>query len=509
MVATIYRPLSLAQSGHSYNDSSNYIAAVQAKDANGVTSAVTPITIRIVESATQPIHILTSNTPQYLYVNQVIPVSSYYVTSDLAATWSATGLPTGVTLSASIGNQVYLTGTPTVVGQAATVVITATSVVYGTTASTTFSLTIRTQAVSILVYTNGQWNPATTATATIGSQYRGVNNNAIIAVNYIGFQPGATNLPLLQNDSSKAFLGSPTGANSLLNGQPTTTVTGATADGFTLTYDYIPNPLDASGTIDTLTFNSVAYTNSLRVSEVPSQLVATTLPITQNISEYTVNATLPLPVQVAGGAAPYSTVVTSVSDARFQTVNALGEIVSGTTPCTGLQITVAGFTAGSNYSCLVAMTVTDSSGQSVSVSGTVSVNITVETTITVDFQNLAWAISLSSPTQSGSEIINQTMSVPVVGHAPYQFYVDSVAIPITCTAIQKSPSNRVLSYNLTNASISVPDVSSTLSSNGTFSVASTTSVVPNTYVIPVTLRVVDSKGITASSNQTVTVTISS
>jgi len=152
--------------------------------------------------------------------------------------------------------------------------------------------------------------------------------------------------------------------------------------------------------------------------------------------------------------------------------------------------------------------VSDSSNQTVSVSGTVTVFITLETSITVDFYDLTWAISLSAPVQSGSVVLNESMSVPIVGHSPYQFYVDSVTIPVTCTAIKASPSDRVLAFNLTSASISVPDVSSTLTSNGTFPVASTTSVVPNTYVIPVTLRVVDSKGITSTSNRTVNVTIS-
>jgi len=487
---------------------SNYIAAIQATDANGTQSKIVQITVRIVESATQPIHILSSNPPQYLYVNQAIPVNSYSVTSDLIATWTATGLPTGMSLSTTIGNQVYLIGTPTTAGQVATVTITATSVVFGTTTSTSFILTTRPQAVAILTLVGGNWQAATSTTATIGSEYRGVSNSALIQVQYTGFQPGAANLPLLQNDSSKAFLGSPTGANSSFNGQPTTSVTGVTFDGFFMTYDYIPNSLDASGTLDTLTFNNVAYPNSLVIKEVPSQLVATALPTTQNISEYTVEANLSLPVQISGGAAPYSIKVSSVSDSRFQPVDANGDVVSGTTPCTGLQISVSQFTAGSSYSCLVSMMVSDSSNQTVSVSGTVTVFITLETSITVDFYDLTWAISLSAPVQSGSVVLNESMSVPIVGHSPYQFYVDSVTIPVTCTAIKASPSDRVLAFNLTSASISVPDVSSTLTSNGTFPVASTTSVVPNTYVIPVTLRVVDSKGITSTSNRTVNVTIS-
>jgi hypothetical protein len=107
------------------------------------------------------------------------------------------------------------------------------------------------------------------------------------------------------------------------------------------------------------------------------------------------------------------------------------------------------------------------------------------------------------------------MSVPNLGHAPYSYYVDSVTIPSGLgTFVQASPSNRVLAFNLNETSTpnSVAEVNQTLAANGTFSVTATnlaSAPAQGSYNITVALRVVDSKGITASSTKIVTVVIGS
>jgi len=454
----------------------SYTVLVVVTDKNSVQSAATPITVKVAQSTTQPTHILDNNIPAYVYVNRLIPVNSYYVDADLISNWTATGLPAGVTLSSAPGTRVYLQGTPTGVVSSTPITITATSVTFGTQASVVVNLAVRAQAAVIIA-------PAHVgATATIGTQYRVVNNNSIISAQYTGFQPGDTGLPLLQNTLGTATLGNPT---LTIGGQPTTGNSSVTPDGFTMSYDYFPT---GAGT-DTLSFNNVSFPDSLTLSEVFSALKAngTTVPV--SVSEYIVTQTLSLPLTVSGGDAPYTYNISGVSDSRFVAIN------NGTSTA-ALQITVAQFAANTTpYNCNVTVVVTDSAANSTTVTGQLQVTVVAQSYISVAFSPYTWAISLSSAVVA-SKTPNSLMSSPQLFHAPANYYVDSVTVPSGLASfITVSPTNRVLAYNLTGSPSNVPDVNQSLTPIGGFTVPISTPPSIGTYTIAVALRVVDNLGI--------------
>ena len=477
---------------------SHYDVILIATDKNGVQSASVDIPVKIVQSTTQAIHILSNTIPAYVYVNRALPANTYYVESDLVANWTATGLPAGITLSSAPGNRVYLQGTPTQTSSGSNITFTATSATFGTTANVTVSLVIKAQAAVITAPSHFG------ATAVIGTQYRVVNNNAIITAQYTGFQPGDASLPLLQNTLGSAQIGAP---GLSIGGQPTTGNSNVTADGFTMAYDYLPTGPGS----DTLTFNNVAFPDSLVITEVYPSLSAAGSTVPYSVSEYTVTQTMAAPVTISGGAPPYSINITGVSDSRFTTVN------NGTANAK-LQITISQFAASTTpYNCNVSMTISDSASNTINVTGQLQVTIVAQTFITVAFSDYTWNISASSPPepQLGSIVMNSLMSTPQLGHAPYSYYVDSVTLPGGLgTFVQNSPSKRVLAFNLneTNTTASVADVNQTLTPSGTYNVTATnlaSAPTVGTYAIAVALRVVDSKGIIATSTQHVNVVISS
>lgn len=464
-----------------------FTVSVIATDKNGVTSVATPITVKIAQSTTQPVHILDNNIPAYVYVNRQIPTNAYFADADLISNWTATGLPAGVTLSSTPGTRVYLQGTPTGVVASTPVTITATSVTYGTSASVIVNLAVRAQNAVILT-------PAHIgATAVIGTQYRVVNNNALISVQYTGFQPGDASLPLLENTLGSATLGTPT---LVVGGQPTTGNSSVTPDGFVMSYDYFPT---GAGT-DTLTFqDDITFPDSLTITEQFSALVVTGTTVPFSVSEYTVTQTLSLPVSISGGDSPYSINITGVSDSRFVPIN------NGTSTA-ALQITVAQFGASTTpYNCNVTMTVTDAASNSASATGQLQITVQAQNYISVAFSDYVWNISLSSPAepQVGHITLNSLMSTPQLGHAPFTYAVTSVTIPGGLGSfIQKSPTNRVLAFNLneTSTTNSVQDVNGSLTPTGGFNVTptnlATATALIGTYSITVALEVTDSQGIT-------------
>jgi hypothetical protein len=443
--------------------------------------------VKIVKSATQAIHILTNTLPSYLYVNRAVPANTYYVESDLVANWTATGLPAGITLSAAPGNRVYLQGTPTATSSGSNVTITATSATFGTTASITVNLVIKAQNAVISAPSHFG------ATAVIGTQYRVVNNNAIVQATFTGFQPGDASLPLLQNSLGSATLGSYSSG--------TAAPSNITADGFVMSYDYLPTGPGS----DTLSFNNIAFPDQVNITEVYPALVANGTTVPYSVSEYTVTQTMAAPLTISGGNPPYSISITGVSDPRFVPIN-------NNTANAALSVTVSQFAASSvPYNCNVSMTVTDSASNSVSATGQLQMTVVAQNFITVAFSNYTWNISLSGAAGTvGSIVMNSLMSTPQLGHPPYTYDVTSVTIPGGLgNFIQNSPTKRVLAFNETLSASSVADVNNTLTPSGFYNVTVGTPPTVGTYNIAVTLKVTDSKGITLSSNQTVVVNISS
>jgi hypothetical protein len=161
------------------------------------------------------------------------------------------------------------------------------------------------------------------------------------------------------------------------------------------------------------------------------------------------------------------------------------------------------------------MLIVDSSGNSTTATGTIQVTVRQETFIQVTFSNATW----NAPVSTGSPftislIPNVAQSVPALGHAPYQYYVDSVTIPAGLTGFVKvSPTNRVLAINCnaTAASASIYDVNSSLVDSGSFlvpAVAPGAAPAAGSYTILATLRVVDSEALVSSQVVTITLTIS-
>ena len=455
----------------------SYEVFLSATDINSVTSAIVAIPIDLTETPTEPISIVATNMPTNIFVGRAIPANTYYVEADLLANFTATSLPPGLSLQATAGTRAYLSGTPTQTGTF-NVTFTATSAVYKTTATSTAQIVLLAQSAVFL-------NPPTTA--VIGTDYRVANNNAIVFIQYTGYQPTDTNLPL--PTSAHGTIGAP---GIQVGGLPTTGVQNLTSSGFVMAFDYEGNAIGN----DTLTIGTLTAI----VAVTYSPLVATAKTVAATVSEYSTTATFNAPVTVSGGLAPYNVTFSGFSDPRFS--------ASGS----NISIIVDQFTAGTTTNCSVSMLVTDDSGQSTTVVGVVQVTIKQETYITVNFANATWNVNVSNDSPFTSFVIpNETQSTAVLGHAPFQYYVDSVTIPGGLGSfVQVSPSKRVLAIQFNNASTSatVADVNSALANNGNFVVAAVGSgAAPATgsYNITLALRVVDSEGL--SSSQTVTLTL--
>jgi hypothetical protein len=487
----------------------DYTVVVAATDSTGVSSPSASIPVRIVQSTAQLTYVINNNIPTYWYVDSPLPENTYYMDSNQVSSWSASGLPTGVSLRSTIGTRVYLTGTPTVVSQSNLFTITATSIVYGTSgSSTSTNFEINAQSAVVVV-------TPTAFTPIVGNTYRAINGSSFLSVVYTGYQPNSPNLPILTNSLVGAVLGSPSTTS---GGQPTTENVNVTFDGFTMLFDYTTTT--AGTDVITLSQSGIPMT-SVNLTDMYSALLAIPQNIVQSVSEYTASAILPLPVTLSGGAAPYSIIIPAIngiSDARFIPVNSLGVPVEANTPCTGIMISASGFTAGGTYSCTVPMLITDSSNQSAAVSGSLTVSITQGTTIQVAFTSAVWNIVRSSvEPYTGSFVPNFSMSTPTVGHKPYSYYVTSLLIPTGLVGfIHPSPSNRVLAFNEneTSTSISVVDLDATLTGtvlSGSYAVPATNHAslpVAGTYQITVGLKVTDSLGISSTSTQTINVVVS-
>jgi hypothetical protein len=466
-----------------------YNVVVIATDSASNVSAATTIPVTVIQSPQQPIHILNNNMPAYLYAGRPIPANTYFIQSDLVANWTATGLPAGVTFTAAAGTRTYLQGTPTT-PSTTTIVVTATSASFGTTATQNFPLQIRARSASMVNFP---------ASAVVGVAYRAVNNNAILNVAYVGYQPTDADLPLLV--SSNGTVGMPGVFNA---GQPTTQVSNLTADGFNMAFDYTNSTVGN----DTITSSGNPITGlPATLAIVYSTLVATgTMPSTNTVSEYALTATFPAPVSIVGGNPPYSIDIVGESDSRFVPVN-------NNTANAQLMITVNQFAPGGTYTCSVSMTVSDTetSPQTSSTTGVLTVTIEIETTITVQYNNQSW--TLTEHTSPGSaSIVLPVLGVTVqLAHLPVQYNVTSVTIPPALTGIViASPTNRVLAINSTGTTINFSDVNASLTPSGSFNVPSTSpaSVPTGSFTIGVNYQVVDVHGITSIGSANVNVTIS-
>jgi hypothetical protein len=142
-------------------------------------------------------------------------------------------------------------------------------------------------------------------------------------------------------------------------------------------------------------------------------------------------------------------------------------------------------------------------------SGTVTVTITLETTITVNYVNQIWAIPANATPGSYFLVLPRNGAVPVLGHPPYQFSVTSVAIPSGLAPyVTISPSKRVIAINSTVATVVVSEVNSALNASGGFNVPPTTPAPAGPYTVTVGYSVTDNHGIVSTGSATVAVTIS-
>lgn len=459
-----------------------YVALIAATDANGVTSAPVSIGIQIEQTPTQPIHIVDSNLPLALFAGRPLPANTYFIESDLLANFTATGLPAGISLSAGPGTFGYLSGTPTATGNF-TMSLTATSVLYKTTAQDGIQVLVSPQTAVFL-------NPPTSA--IVGTNYRTATNNAIIQVQYSGYLPTDTSFPLVT--SKNGTVGAPGVQN---NGTATTSVSNLTATGFVMSFDYV----DTVFGNDVLTLGNNLATLSLPVTYPP--LVATGQTATSTVSEYSTTATFAPPVTVSGGLGPYTVTPTGFSDPRF---TALGGQIA---------VAVSTLIPGTTTSCNVSLLVVDSSGNSTTTTGVLQITVRQESFIQVTFSNSSWAAPVSTGAPFTLFLIpSQVDSVVLLGHPAYQYYVDSVTLPDALSGfVTISPSQRVLAINCNanSASASISDVDQNLQSSGSFIVpAVNPSAAPaaGSYAIEVALRVVDSQNLTASQTVTVTLVIS-
>jgi hypothetical protein len=460
----------------------SYAVVLTAVDSNGVVSPSVTLDLTLDQTATSPIHIVDSQLPTYVYANRPVAANSYYIDTDINSTVTASNLPAGLGLSSTSGTRAYLQGTPTVPGTYA-IVYTATSAAYGTTTTLATTLVIRAQAVSFV-------NPPTSA--TLGVAYRVATNNSIVSVQYTGYQPSDTNLPLLT--ASKGTVGAP---GLLSGGSPTTSVSNLTADGFTMSYDFTCGIIGS----DLLTIGSTGVTLSLPVNN--PALVATGTTVSLSVSEYSSSAQLTAPVTVTGGVAPYAVTLSAFSSPAF------------TASGSNVVVAVGQLTVGQTTQCTVSMLITDAAGSSTTATGTMQVTVRQETYEQISFVNGNWAFNLSSGLAvSSSYVPNQTLSIPQLGHAPYQYYVDSVIIPSALTGlISVSPSQRVLAVQVNNAgsSATLNDLNASLTSSGTFlapAVPTNATPPPGVYSITLGLRVVDADALTESGTVILTLTIS-
>jgi len=462
------------------------------------------VPVTILETATQQVHILNNNLPTAIFgpapyggeLGRPITPNTYFIQSDLVSYWLWSNLPSGVSFTTTPSNRSYLQGTPTVNG-VFNVSVTAVSASYGTSATFQFTLTVTPRGASLV-------SPPTQA--TVGIDYRAVNNNALLRVAYTGYQPGDPDLPLLF--SSTGTVGAP---GVLSGGLATTQVVNLTPGGFTMLFDYQDNVV-GTDTV-TLKHNLNIFATAPVAIVYPVLVASGTTPPTQSVSEYAVTAVFAVPIFILGGNPPYSLNISGESDARFVPINNPGANAA-------LQITVSQFAPGGTYSCQVSTVVTDteSTPMSSTATGTLSVAIVLETYITVNYNNQTWAVPSNSaaniyylvlPNGTGFPASSGPGVTPLLGHPPFSFNVTSVSIPGGLSGlVTVSPSKRVIAINTSGTTVSVNDVSNLLTPQGGFNVSSTASPSPGSYTIGVGYQVIDAHGITSTGAANVVVNIS-
>jgi hypothetical protein len=483
-----------------------YVMTVTATDVNGIKSVPSTVNVFVTQSPTEPIHIVNQNLPAYLYTGQTLPANIYFVEADLVAVWQTAALPAGLTLSATSGTKAYLSGTPTAIGPAS-VTFTAMSTAFNTTASLTVNLPILARTAVFL-------SPPTSA--TVGISYRASNSNAILSVQYTGYQPGDPALPLVT--SAHGTVGAPGLAN---NGTPTVAVSHLTADGFVLAFDYTC-PVVGNDTVTLTSAGIVLQTLALPVVYVPLSVAGTTISVT--VSEYSASSLAAPPVTASGGLAPYTYTPIGFSDPRF-TSGAGGQIA----------FNPAAFNAGQTYPCSVSIQVADASGQTVTAVGTLTVTIRAEQYVQANFTPGVFNLKMNGAGSPAGVVKTYvpivSMVTPVLGHTPFQVYTDAISFaPPTGTIVgstlanayaslqqllQVSPTQNVLfvSYGAAAASGGAIFDETSARTQGTLigqaSALATTAALPpsGTYRLAVLLRVVDADAYSTSATGTLTVVI--
>jgi hypothetical protein len=486
--------------------------SIVATDSAGNSSAPTAINFQLTESAVLPVSILNTNLPTVLYgppavlgeSGRIIPPNTYFFEANLVSNWTAANLPAGVLLTTAPSTRTFLQGKPTVTGTFI-VTITATSVSYGTFQSQNYIIQVNARSAVI-------GTPIPTQ-ATVGLDYRAINNNAIFSVNYIGYQPTDSDLPLLT--SATGIVGAP---GTTVGGLPTTQVTNLTPNGFTMLFDYQNNTI-GSDTI-TLEHNLNVFGTPVTLNVVYTALVATgTTPPFITVSEYAILATFTPPISVVGGNPPYSINFTGTSDPRFTPINN-----NSTTAM--LQITVAQFASGATpaaatYPCQAQMTVTDTEGtpQTAQATGIISVFVKAETYITVQYSNQNSAAPIISNTNIYSLVMPINGITVLLGHPPYTLNVTSVVLPgalilynganASSANVALSPSKRVIVFNTIGSTVAVNDVNGQLQPQGQFNVPTLGGTpISGTYTIVVHYQVTDNEGITSTGSANLNVVIS-
>jgi hypothetical protein len=495
--------------------------SIVATDSAGNSSSPAAINFQLTESAVLPVNILTTNLPTVLYgpptissgpggeLGRIIPPNTYFFEANLVSNWTTANLPAVVTLTTTPSTRAFLQGTPTVNGTFI-VTVTATSVSYGTFQSHNYTIQVNPRSAVI-------GTPIPTQ-ATVGLNYRAVNNNAIFSVNYIGYQPTDSDLPLLT--SVTGTVGAP---GSTVGGLPTTQVTNLTPNGFTMLFDY-QNNIIGSDTV-TLVHNSNVFGTTVTLNVVYSPLVVTgTTPPSITVSEYAILATFTPPVSIVGGNPPYSINFTGTSDPRFTPIN-------NNSSTAALQITVAQFAPGAlaqnaTYPCQAQMTVTDTEGtpQTAQATGIISVFVKAETYITVQYSNQNFAAPIISNTNIYSLVIPYTSPTQygvlvLLGHPPYTLNVTSVVLPgalvlynganASSANVALSPSKRVIVFNTIGSTVAINDVNGQLQPQGQFNVPTLGGTpIAGTYTIVVHYQVTDNEGITSTGSANLSVVIS-
>lgn len=157
-----------------------------------------------------------------------------------------------------------------------------------------------------------------------------------------------------------------------------------------------------------------------------------------HVSEYAATFAPVPPLVILGGVPPYTYTVESLSNPTNFSVNGSGQ----------LELRMSSVSATNQPgTCDVTYQVVDSASSpvtTISTAGTVSVIVDAETYIDIDFLPKEWVFTAG--TSSSFPLFG--CCSPRLGHAPYQWTVINLSVPVGCSAVVgSSASNRILSYN--------------------------------------------------------------